>query len=635
MREYQRLTDADSPIDGGDLSSISKSRQPTTISTKPLAPPQENNAETNNYNHSSSASKLPSPVRLQHNRGSLLELAVLKSASSANLPPKQPSTTFDPDGQRRPSAVTTRIKRSLISSFTSPSFSSLPQDESARLSSNTRLPKDSGQVKLILGIAKALATYGAPLYRVSHRAQEAADRLNVPFGILCLPSTLMITTGDASPNHPTQSHFIDYTCRNHVGKLQDIDRLARKTRYCAPPRSGKHSPTKPPPNTLKSNAASPNGDVRTPPLLQRKPSRASEIQLDDDDDDEDNDEDRTTKSVKRKASSSSMRLPPTVDELLGELDDIIEREDDYPVIVNVITQGLSSALLALLLFGSDFMEAGVCFALGCISGLTILLSDASWLKCAEILVPFTVAIISRLIHLTPLGRDFCHPMVSLVSCSAFFPGYMLAMGMLEAGSNNAGGAVRVFQAFLRSLKLGYGLSLGSRLVTSMIGESELSGGACAAPHHSIDLWRIPFFIPLNFVVMIMFRAKMKQWFHITIISFISFCVILVGTQFFAKDTATLLAAFALGLGGNIYARLTNDIGIAAILCGMIWLTPGSLGVNSARQMFDSTNGELAGGTLFGIDMMTRGLSIAIGLYVANVVVFPLSKDKVKAADATL
>ncbi|TPX49965.1 hypothetical protein SeLEV6574_g01159 [Synchytrium endobioticum] len=625
MRGYEKidsLHDTESPTDGGgDLSSLSKSR------FTPTKPHSNENGSIPQH------SRIPSPAA--RTRGSFLELAVLKTVSAANnidlvRPFHGASAASTETPNELPPGHPPRLQRKLASAFTSQSLLSLSQQgpSSARLDSSTRLPRDSGQVKLLLALAKALATYGAPLYRVSHRVEEAAEKLKVPFGILALANSLLITTGDASIDHPTQTHHMDFISAFHVGKLQDVDRLARRTKHCILPKF-RHSPSAsklPSSLPIRSSASSPDG-VRAPPTLQRKASRASEILLS-------NEElNNNDESLDENPRESKVR-PPTVDDLLSDLEDIISRPDPYPIFVTVSAQGVQSALLALILFKADLVESLVCFVLGAFTGVCTLLADASWLKAAEVLIPFTVAVLTRIFQFTPLRDDFCYPLVSLVSCSSLFPGVLLSIGMLELGSATSamGGVVRVFQAFLRALKLGYGLSLGSRLVTSLAGQTENLVEACPTSS-GIELWRVPFVFPLIFVVMIMFRAYPRQWLHISCISFIAFGVSLLSSEVFARDTATALAAFVLGLGANIYSRCTNDIAIGAILCGMIWLAPGSLGVIGARDLFDSSS-ELGGGTTFGIEMMTRAMSIAIGLYVANVAVFPLAKLQKEFEDST-
>ncbi|TPX53924.1 hypothetical protein SeMB42_g00558 [Synchytrium endobioticum] len=581
MRGYEKidsLHDTESPTDGGgDLSSLSKSR------FTPTKPHSNENGSIPQH------SRIPSPAA--RTRGSFLELAVLKTVSAANnidlvRPFHGASAASTETPNELPPGHPPRLQRKLASAFTSQSLLSLSQQgpSSARLDSSTRLPRDSGQVKLLLALAKALATYGAPLYRVSHRVEEAAEKLKVPFGILALANSLLITTGDASIDHPTQTHHMDFISAFHVGKLQDVDRLARRTKHCILPKF-RHSPSAsklPSSLPIRSSASSPDG-VRAPPTLQRKASRASEILLS-------NEElNNNDESLDENPRESKVR-PPTVDDLLSDLEDIISRPDPYPIFVTVSAQGVQSALLALILFKADLVESLLRFSFP-----------------------------SRL----PFSREYSNSHL----CGTIF-----AIRSYHCATSAMGGVVRVFQAFLRALKLGYGLSLGSRLVTSLAGQTENLVEACPTSS-GIELWRVPFVFPLIFVVMIMFRAYPRQWLHISCISFIAFGVSLLSSEVFARDTATALAAFVLGLGANIYSRCTNDIAIGAILCGMIWLAPGSLGVIGARDLFDSSS-ELGGGTTFGIEMMTRAMSIAIGLYVANVAVFPLAKLQKEFEDST-
>ena len=128
-----------------------------------------------------------------------------------------------------------------------------------------------------------------------------------------------------------------------VGRLQDVDRLARRTKYCTLPRFRYSSSTaKLSRPLLRSTPSSPDG-LRAPPILQKKPSKASEIFVNDSQGDFKSD---TTNVDENVCDSKSGKFkPPTVDDLLTDLEAIISKPDPYPTYVTIFAQGLQSSLV--------------------------------------------------------------------------------------------------------------------------------------------------------------------------------------------------------------------------------------------------------------------------------------------------
>ncbi len=106
----------------------------------------------------------------------------------------------------------------------------------------------------------------------------------------------------------------------------------------------------------------------------------------------------------------------------------------------------------------------------------------------------------------------------------------------------------------------------------------------------------------------------------------------------SADLVSALAAFGVGIFGGIWAHVTKHQVIkkiffqekniiyffplqptTTVLSGILLLVPGSIGVRGVRAFFSQ---DVISGVQFTFQMMTVGLSIAMGLFVANVVAFP-------------
>ncbi|KAH9250467.1 hypothetical protein BASA81_011754 [Batrachochytrium salamandrivorans] len=84
--------------------------------------------------------------------------------------------------------------------------------------------------------------------------------------------------------------------------------------------------------------------------------------------------------------------------------------------------------------------------------------------------------------------------------------------------------------------------------------------------------------------------------------------------------ASALTAFSLGIVSNILARYRDNIAIASVLAGIFWLVPGSVGVRGAIAAFSGN----APASAFGTEVIVRAMSIAVGLFASNAIVFPIA-----------
>ncbi|KAJ3398179.1 hypothetical protein HDV05_002686 [Chytridiales sp. JEL 0842] len=149
----------------------------------------------------------------------------------------------------------------------------------------------------------------------------------------------------------------------------------------------------------------------------------------------------------------------------------------------------------------------------------------------------------------------------------------------------------------------------------------------------MEPWRPFIFIPLNIAILFILKASRKQWLQMSTTSLASFLVFTTIRASFSQDLASSVAAFVLGVFANGWARYKNEIAIASVMAGINWIVPGVVGARSAFAFFDDTDEEQGvSGTLFGMDMVIRAMSIAIGLHLANVALFPMKNKKGKALD---
>ncbi|KAJ3179290.1 hypothetical protein HDU87_002899 [Geranomyces variabilis] len=466
-----------------------------------------------------------------------------------------------------------------------PSFSRLPIPWSSN-----GAPRDSRQADLLCGLALALSSYGAPLYRVEHRVSQAAEDLNLPVSVFCLPSTIMVSIGDGSARSPCRVQYLSYSYGVNVSKLYEIDRLAR--RVCATRKK------------MPLNAAE---------TMRKRGASVSQAN-------------ESMTSVALSAVEEGGAEKPTEDSLdicLSDLQQVLHSPGDYHRALKILAGAFQSGIIAVLLFKGSWADGLAAFCLGAFVSVALYVAELLGFEGAvELLASMCVAAIARFVE--PWGiwalingndKGLCHEIVSLAGVCQMLPGTAITLGMLELGSTSpVAGSVRMFQAFVRALKLGYGLATGSKLAIHLI---ELVGvwvepvvSPCPAAGQVIDLWRLPLWIPMNLSIMINLKAYPWQWVHMSLTSLTGYCDITAG-----------MAAFTMAVVANLYARRNNDVAIGPILAGITWLVPGGIGVRGAIAAVSGS--ASTGGTTFGIDMITRAMSIAVGIYMANVVAFPI------------
>ncbi|KAI8918620.1 hypothetical protein DFJ77DRAFT_304301 [Powellomyces hirtus] len=469
---------------------------------------------------------------------------------------------------------------------------------------------------MLCGLALALSSYGAPLYRVEHRVSQAAEDLKLPVSVFCLPSTIMVSIGDGSARHPCRVQYLSYSYGVNISKLHEVDRLAR--RIC----SGQKNQA----TDLPKNRAS-SADRRGRPSVTSLSIQQSNRVLDA--------AEMTSMSIASTSDETAEKAADDhLDECLVELQAVLQSPGDYHKAIRILAGAFQSGVIAILLFKGSWADGLAAFVLGAFTSLALFLSELLGFEGAvELLASMAVAAIARFVEpfgfwsqISGHGHGLCHEIVSLAGVCQLLPGTAITLGMLELGSTNpVAGSVRMFQAFVRALKLGYGLTIGSRLAIhlfQLVSVWEDSDPLCCpVATKAIDLWRLPLWIPMNLSIMINLKAYPWQWAHMSVTSLTGYCISLLAAQWFNSDTTAGLAAFSMAVVANLYARRNDDVAIGPILSGIVWLVPGGIGVRGA--MAAVAKETVNSGTAFGIDMITRAMSIAVGIYMANVVAFPI------------
>ncbi|KAG0294965.1 hypothetical protein BGZ98_001552 [Dissophora globulifera] len=293
-----------------------------------------------------------------------------------------------------------------------------------------------------------------------------------------------------------------------------------------------------------------------------------------------------------------------------ELEDVTLAPGIFPVWVTILGWTGSSAFVSSMAFNGnwwDMLLAGLCGLIVGVLGV-VAARFPVYGNVFEMTSSIVVGFIAK-----AFGDRVCFQAVSLAGVVVLLPGLLLTQAIMELSSRNiVSGAVRMFYALMYAFFLGFGLTLGAQLW------DYVSGGATAisisACQHPLNRWWFFLIFPLTSVsINIVFNAHPRQWFGMTLVAAVGFVVTL-----FVKSVPQItaaLAAFAVGITGQLYGRVTGQLGYVSLLSGVLLLVPGSVGVRGILLI----GSDPAQGATFVLTMIYIAVAITLGVFCASLV----------------
>ncbi|KAI9337375.1 hypothetical protein DFJ73DRAFT_849207 [Zopfochytrium polystomum] len=315
----------------------------------------------------------------------------------------------------------------------------------------------------------------------------------------------------------------------------------------------------------------------------------------------------------------------TIDDAI-ELLDGVKSDKDISWIIILATYPIFSFTLAVLSFSSSWLEALIAATLGLMVGFMAVAS--SNYPSFTNLLDLICTVVARSLQNAFASHGMCYSYINVVlaSVSVLLPGLSLTIAIIELSTRNMiSGTVRLFSAIFTATLIGFGMTIGGSFVFWKVQDTV----ACNAES---PFWSFLLFWPLAMAVNLSFKAHPKQWIPMMIAAgagWVAYELLNQTSQFRANTTAvTAICAMIIGLCGNLYARITHDVAVAPILAGILLQVPGSLGVRSSLTFFQNSS-NIVDGIQFTFNMLAIGMSLAIGLFVATFVVWPIRGPKYK------
>ncbi|KAI5306293.1 hypothetical protein KEM56_001536 [Ascosphaera pollenicola] len=350
-----------------------------------------------------------------------------------------------------------------------------------------------------------------------------------------------------------------------------------------------------------------------------------------------------------------------VEEAMSRLDELMKQKPKYNIYLMTLWYGLAAICVGPFAFGQRPIDAPVAFILGAILGvLQHWLAPRSdlYANVFEVSAAILTSFLARAfgsIRNSNGDYIFCFAALAQSSIALILPGYIVLCGSLELQSKNlVAGSVRMVYAILYSLFLGFGILIGTAVYGLMDSNASSAYKCPASPITNEYLNKFPSVIGFTLCLVLANHGRISQMPVMTVISFTGYVVNLFASRKFTNNTqvANALAAFAIGVMGNLYSRIAHGLAAAAILPAIFVQVPSGLaatgsllsGITIADEITHNRSGTDSTGLTFGesagtsrvygnvvfdlsYGMIQVAIGITVGLFLSALVVYPLGKRR--------
>jgi uncharacterized membrane protein YjjP (DUF1212 family) len=291
----------------------------------------------------------------------------------------------------------------------------------------------------------------------------------------------------------------------------------------------------------------------------------------------------------------------TVPEARARVREILAAPDQWGALMTVLCFGLGSAPAALF-FGGGWREMALTAVLGALVGLTGVLLGRR-VGSARLVYPVAGALVGflalaaadRIPHVSP-------QILTLAGLIVLVPGLRLVVSMNELATGNlVAGTARLVDTAMTFLALGFGVALGERLAMPFL-ERALQGVPVPLPAWTL----IPVLLLAAAAFSVIFKARLRDLPWIFVACALAFYGARQGAALLGPQFGVGLGAFALGLGSNLYTRITRRPSVVTLLPGLVVLVPGGLGFRGLEFIIQKQ-------LVMGLDTAFQALFVAIAL----------------------
>lgn len=308
---------------------------------------------------------------------------------------------------------------------------------------------------------------------------------------------------------------------------------------------------------------------------------------------------------------AAQRVTPA--EGVVRLETILSSPRRYGRALSTLMHAITSGGLAVS-FGGSWIDAALAGAIGLLLGLLAQVAARSTdqARVFELLgaafVSFTAALASTLVETTP-------SLVIIAALIVLLPGLSLTVAMTELATRHLiSGTARLMSAVIVLLELVVGVALGEHIANAIV---HVQQAAVPAPLPPWAQWLA--MIGSSIGIAIIVQAQLRAWMWILGACTVGYMGTSLGTDWLDPEMGVVVGAFAVGVLGNVFARLMERPAQVVQVPAVLLLVPGSMGFRGMASL-------LGHDTLSGVEtvfaMFVVGLAIVAGILIANAVVSP-------------
>lgn len=432
----------------------------------------------------------------------------------------------------------------------------------------------------LVRLCKAFWMFGSPSYRLVSYMNACSQALDVEASFACFPAMLIISFGDLE-THTSETHIIKCAQGYDLDRLQDIAVLAVKV--C-------------------------NDYFRANALRSGSTTTLNEVNLN-----------KKLLSVNI-GKADTGEAPISVLEAMDTLHDIAHRPSCYSQRTQIIQLILTGVFLSLNGYGGYWQAMLIAFGEGCIVASLVYLTSrmeqyTNLLEIsASVIIGFLAQVLSYHIH------GVCFWTVALSGIVNLLPGLGIVLSVTElAARNMVIGTTRLFYSLIVCGMLGFGIMIGSRIAWWVPQSNATATNVCLALP-SYGQWL--FYPAVCICFAISLKTRPKHLIPALVVGILSYTVWKLASVYIGDSgLATAMSAFSIGLLAHLYTKLSNTIALAVALPALIYLLPGSLALRGfAAILIDGSANALT----LSLSVLETAISITAGLFVANMIVMPMS-----------
>ena len=209
---------------------------------------------------------------------------------------------------------------------------------------------------------------------------------------------------------------------------------------------------------------------------------------------------------------------------------------------------------------------------------------------------------------------FSVPIATLAGLIVLIPGLTLTTAITELATEHlTAGTTRMAGSFMTFIGIGFGVALGTRIAVTLVG---VAPAWHPAPMPDWTNWAALLGSAIAFAILL--RADERDFGWIVLAAAVSFLATRAGTQLLGPELGVFIGSLVIGIGSNLFNRLTSRPAVVTMVPGLLTLVPGSVGFRSITSLLES---QVVAGIDTAFTMILTAVSLVAGLLTATAI-FP-------------